>query len=140
MRIPRRPLNSIPSVALPSIHTTFPAEYLKREISKTYTADTSATPYEDGIELVPIERQNGSYAKILSPGTEEKEVIPNSGTALSTKPLPRIPQSRWSRLSSKQKTWLVVSSLAVVALTVGLSLLATKGESSKKYAPWYAHG
>ncbi|PVH96722.1 hypothetical protein DM02DRAFT_731002 [Periconia macrospinosa] len=96
----RKPPLSIPP--LPSIYTSFPLHFSPTTTSTTppSTTSTSSTPSTTspsystpGLELVPLERSNTSNGKILSPITDEKEVV--VGGASNEKPLPCLPRAGW---------------------------------------------
>jgi hypothetical protein len=91
---------------------------------------------EDGIELVPLERSEDLSAPILSPDQDEKEVchLPRQTEALSYKPLPRVPESLWARLSTKQRTLAVLGVQFATLLTVGLALLSLRNRSTERWA------
>ncbi|CAI6340850.1 unnamed protein product [Periconia digitata] len=127
MQFPRRTLQSIPT--LPSIYTSFPvrSEPNNRTLSANDTTASTAT-VETGIELVPIERSNTTYDKILSPVTDEKEVVVKTRFShIRAKPLPHLPRDRW--LKSPTHTWNRLSvkyrilALLFVQVCLGLTIM-----------------
>ena len=123
-------MKSISSQSLPSILTLFPTNYGRITAAQTPPED-SARRIEDGIELVPIERQNSSTAKILSPGREEKEVVPGPklDIEISAKPLPSLPGSKWSRMSIRNRIIALLCIQFCMISTIGLSLRSVKGRN-----------
>ncbi|KAL6711580.1 hypothetical protein ACN47E_004514 [Coniothyrium glycines] len=134
MRPPNRSFKSIRP--LPSLYTTFPVTH-----DTTYSSiDSGIDPetcmirqIEDGIEVLPLERCNNLSAPILSPDRDEKEVFVRSQKEIdiAQKPLPRLPTSRWRRLSTRQRILVLLGVQFVMLSTIGLALLATKGRNSK---------
>ncbi|KAF1951298.1 hypothetical protein CC80DRAFT_597456 [Byssothecium circinans] len=123
MRLSRQSSPIIP--VLPSIYTSFPVDSSPGS-RNTPANETPSTEIEEGIELVPIERLNTTCGKILSPGTEDKEVIfskrsPNT----STKRLPALPKNRWRKAPKSSWDRLSVKHRMLVLFAVQISILAT---------------
>jgi hypothetical protein len=128
MRFSRQRTRSIQ--ALPSIYTAFPIIY--EQISSTSTNESPDTFIAEGIEVVPLERSNTTCAKIVSPGTEEKETVSKTPLQLhiATKPLPGLPRPRqkptprrrWDRMPVKRRIVILVGiqMILVIALLGGL--------------------
>lgn len=134
MRFPRRSVKSISSFSgrqLPSLITFFPANQLQN-VSEQDQTQNSPTRIEDGIELVPIERQDTSCGKILTPGQEEKEVTSGgkAGIELWTKPLPNLPTTKWSRMPVKRRIITILCIQFCMLLTIALSLMSVKKKAS----------
>ncbi|CAO2652133.1 Nn.00g004160.m01.CDS01 [Neocucurbitaria sp. VM-36] len=132
MRLPNRPITSIKP--LPSIYTAFPANYDNTDSSNSAGINSGTRllrQIEDGLEVVPFERDARS-APILSPDSEEKEVFVMSQkeVVLSEKPLPKLPRSRWQRMSTRQRVLALLGVQFVILLTVGLSLMAAGNNSA----------
>ncbi|ORY18136.1 hypothetical protein BCR34DRAFT_596377 [Clohesyomyces aquaticus] len=123
MRLPRRSVRSITSLRLPSLRSSLSSNNERRECTRNTPADV-----EDGIELVPIERQNSPCAKQIAPCQEEKEVVPGSKLEfeISTKPLPSLPTSKWGRLSKRSRILTILAIQICIVLTIGLSLMSAK--------------
>lgn len=136
MQLPRRSVRSIQE--LPSIRTAFPVHYKPVRTHSASTASNSARSpdVEDGLEVVPLERDSMLSAPIASAYQDEKEVY-ISAHQVGEKPLPSIPTSIWSRtwgrMSVKWRVFAVLGLQAVVLLTVGLALLAASSRAAKKY-------
>jgi hypothetical protein len=117
---------------LPSIFTLFGSTDNRSE----YQAPT----VEDGIEVVPIERDDASSgAKMLSPCQDEKEVVTSwkmdimdTELALALKPLPTLPGSKWSRLHVKHRISAIICVQICIALIIGLSLMSAKKKSYRR--------
>ncbi|KAF2646436.1 hypothetical protein P280DRAFT_11533 [Massarina eburnea CBS 473.64] len=140
MHPPRQSTRSIP--VLPSIYTSFPTDS-NPSSRNTSANDSTSTCVEDGIELVPIERSNSTCGKILSPGTEEKEVISSAEFPhASTKSLPDLPRGRWGK-SPKSSCgrcpikcrilvlFAVKTSILLIILSCLLSIQGRKAHGSK---------
>ena len=111
---------------LPSILTFFP-----RSTSALSQRSDQPRGIEDGIEVVPVEREDDS-AKMLSPCQDEseKEVVFISKLDRelehNAKPLPMLPGSKWSRLRTKYRVIAIVIIQILMILIVGLSLMSIK--------------
>jgi hypothetical protein len=129
MQLPRRSVKSIQP--LPSIYTTFSVNNEGNNSSEPL-GKCLIRPIEDGIEVVPIERCNVLSAPILSPDTAEKElfITPEEELNSSEKPLPRLPESYWARLSLRQRILALLAVQIAMVLTIGLSLMAAKNHAS----------
>jgi len=135
MRLPYRSISSIQP--LPSIYTTFPANYGGSDSTNTsgiHSGTCLIRKIEDGIEAVPFERSNILSAPILSPDQEEKEVFVPSWERVDNfnKPLPSLPRCIWQRMSQRQRILTLLSLQFLMLLTIGLSLLAVKDRSSTR--------
>jgi hypothetical protein len=120
MQAPRRPLTSIQP--LPSIYTVFSNHYDR--INSGPTSDGSdPARFEDGLEVVPLERDSRLSAPILSPWQVEKEVFLILQEEWSEKPLPSPPRSPWKRMSLKCRVISLLGLQAAILLTIGLALL-----------------
>lgn len=134
MQLPRRSVRSIQE--LPSIHTAFPVHYKPVRTHSASTASNSARSpdIEDGLEVVPLERDSILSAPIVSAYLDEKEVF-ISTQEVPEKPLPNIPISIWSRtwgrMSVKYRVLAVLGLQALVLLTVGIALLAASSEPTE---------
>ncbi|KAJ4383651.1 hypothetical protein N0V86_001706 [Didymella sp. IMI 355093] len=124
MQFPRRSVRSIQE--LPSIHTAFAVHYKAVRTHSASTASNSAVSpdIEDGLEVVPLERDSILSAPIVSAYLDEKEVFISS-QEVSEKPLPEIPTSIWSR------TWGRMSVKYRVLAVLGLSILPSIGDDNK---------
>jgi hypothetical protein len=137
MQFPRRSVRSIQE--LPSIYTVFPANYKPLRTYSASTASESARSLdiEDGLEVVPLERDSALSAPIVSAYLDEKEVFIVTHGEVQEKPLPSVPRSMWDRtwgrMSVKYRVFAVLGLQAVVLLTVGISLLAANTKHSQKY-------
>jgi hypothetical protein len=136
MQLPRRSVRSIQE--LPSIHTAFAIHYQAVRTHSASTASNSASSpnIEDGLEVVPLERDSILSAPIVSASLDEKEVF-ISTQELSEKPLPNPPTSlwgrTWGRMSVKYRVLAVLGLQALVLFTVGMVLLATSPKHTEKY-------
>jgi hypothetical protein len=135
MRLPYRSISSIQP--LPSIYTTFPANYGGSPSTDTSGINSGTClikKIEDGIEAVPFERSNILSAPILSPDQEEKEVFVPSCEEFDAfeKPLPSLPRSLWQRMSRRQRILALLVLQFLMLLTIGLSLLAVKRRSANR--------
>jgi hypothetical protein len=136
MQLPRRSVRSIQE--LPSIHTAFAIHYQAVRTHSASTASNSARSpdIEDGLEVVPLERDSILSAPIVSAYLDEKEVF-ISTQELSEKPLPNPPTSlwgrTWGRMSVKYRVLAVLGLQALVLFTVGMVLLATSPKHTEKY-------
>jgi hypothetical protein len=141
MRFPRRSSRSILHQSLPSIQTLFRSSLSD---GNTIHSPLLASPGRivDGIEVVPLERQNSSTTKICTPGTEEKEVVAgwkeNLELELAAKPLPSLPGSRWARISTKYRIIAILCLQFFILLTIGLGFMAAKRKGLNRYA-FYVH-
>ncbi|KAF2184105.1 hypothetical protein K469DRAFT_689451 [Zopfia rhizophila CBS 207.26] len=133
MPFPRRSVRSIQNLQLPSLQTTFSGNH-GRGTTRNALAGNSAVPIEDGIELVPIERQNSTCNKQLTPGREGKEVVPNTKLPcnITVKPLPNLPGTRWSRMAVKYRIIILLCIQGCMVLATGLSLVAAKRQDSQR--------
>jgi hypothetical protein len=135
MQFPRRSVRSIQE--LPSIHTAFAVHYKAVRTHSASTASNSAVSpdIEDGLEVVPLERDSILSAPIVSAYLDEKEVFISS-QEVSEKPLPEIPKSIWSRtwgrMSVKYRVLAVLGVQALVLLTVGIALLLAASSRHNK--------
>lgn len=136
MQLPRRSVRSIQE--LPSIYTAFPVHYKPVRTHSASTASNSARSpdVEDGLEVVPLERDRMLSAPIVRAYLDEKEVL--IGTQrIAEKPLPKIPTWSWSRIwgrmSVKYRVLAVLGLQAFVLLTIGMALLAASSPSTKEY-------
>lgn len=135
MQLPRRSVRSIQE--LPSIHTAFPVRYKPIRTHSASTASNSARSpdIEDGLEVVPLERDSILSAPIVSAYLDEKEVF-ISTQEMQEKPLPNIPTSIWSRtwgrMSVKYRVLAVLGLQGLVLLTVGIALLAASSKPTKE--------
>ncbi|KAF1931925.1 uncharacterized protein M421DRAFT_417661, partial [Didymella exigua CBS 183.55] len=131
MQLPRRSVRSIQE--LPSIHTAFPVHYKPVRTHSASTASNSARSpsVEDGLEVVPLERDSILSAPIVSAYLNEKEVFINKQEIL-WKPLPNIPTSIWSRawgrMSVKYRVLAVLGLQALVLLTTGIVLMSASSK------------
>lgn len=136
MQLPRRSLRSIQE--LPSIHTAFAIHYQAIRTHSASTASNSARSpdVEDGLEVVPLERDSILSAPIASAYLDEKEVFIGTQEVLE-KPLPNLPASLWSRtwgrMSVKYRVLAVLGLQALVLLAVGVALLAAGPKHTKEY-------
>ena len=129
MQFPRRSPRSTLHQSLPSIQTLF-----RSSLNDSVTVHSPLLGplgrVVDGIEVVPLERQNSSTTKICTPGVEEKEVVvgwkEHHKLELAEKPLPSLPGSRWSRLSIKNRVIAILCLQFLMLLTIGLSFMAAK--------------
>lgn len=132
MRVPRRKFRDTPS---PQI-TSFLASFAQPKSPSTRSSiPTPPRQIEDGIELVPIERQVSSCAKFLVPGQEEKEVVLGTQpdvVKLSAKPLPSLPDSKWNRMPIKHRMLVILCIQIATVLTIGLSLLSIKSRVDRR--------
>jgi hypothetical protein len=128
--VPRRSLTSIQP--LPSIYTVFPSHYT-RVSSSTASGGLNSPRVEDGLEVVPLERDGILSAPILSPWYEEKEVYLISQEEFTEKPLPSPPRSLWKRMSVKYRVISLLALQAAILLTVGLALLSIKRRNASRY-------
>ncbi|KAF2464322.1 uncharacterized protein BDR25DRAFT_296958 [Lindgomyces ingoldianus] len=135
MPFPRRSARSISSQRLRSHRTSLSTSHGTHTPTEA-SCRISPSRVEDGIELVPIERQNSASAKQIAPGQEEKEVVPLSRLDLeiSRKPLPSLPQSRWNRMSVKHRILTILCIQFCMVLTIGLSLRAPRSKSASSPA------
>lgn len=136
MRLPHRSLKSIQP--LPSIYTTFPANYdnTHSSIDSGINSGTCLIrQVEDGIEVLPLERCNILSAPILSPDQEEKEVfvVLQEEMEANEKPLPRLPTSMWLRMSTRQRILALLCLQFLMLMTIGLALMAARGRSSQRW-------
>lgn len=142
MQFPRRTLRSIPT--LPSIYTSFPshAELDSRTASTNETTASTVTTddIESGLELVPIERSNTTCGKILSPITDEKEVVIEANVLYPrAKPLPSLPRHRWrespkhswNQLRLRYRVLAVICAQVCLALTIMGGMLSVKRGDSE---------
>jgi len=135
MHFPHKSSKSTLHQSLPSIQTLF-----RSSPNENVTVHSSLLEYParvvDGIEVVPLERQNSSTTKICTPGTEEKEVIAGweerLKLELAEKPLPSLPGSRWSRVSTKNRIIAILCLQFLMLLTIGLSFMAAKGKKLER--------
>lgn len=136
MQFPRRSVRSIQE--LPSIHTAFPVHYKPVRTHSASTASNSARSpdVEDGLEVVPFERDSILSAPIVGAYLDEKEVFISTQEALE-KPLPSIPTSLWSRtwgrMSVKYRVLAVLGLQGLVLLTIGVVLMTARSNPSKEY-------
>ena len=135
MRPPHRTITSIKP--LPSIYTVFPASYNNADSSNSAGINSGTRllrQIEDGLEVVPFERSNALCAPILSPDTEEKEVLVMSHKEMELlkKPLPKLPKSIWQRLSTRQRILALLGVQFIILMTVGLALIGAKKPSLTK--------
>jgi hypothetical protein len=127
--VPRRSLTRIQP--LPSIYTVFSSQYT-RVSSSTASGGSESPRVEDGLEVVPLERDGMLSAPILSPWYEEKEVYLISQEECPEKPLPRPPRSLWKRMSVKYRVISLLALQAAVLLAIGLALLSVKQRNSSR--------
>jgi len=136
MQLPRRSVRSIQE--LPSIHTAFAVHYQAVRTHSASTASNSAKSpdIEDGLEVVPLERDSILSAPIVSAYLDEKEVF-ISTQELSEKPLPSLPTSLWSRtwgrMSVKYRVLTILGLQALILFTVGMALLSASSKQTKEY-------
>lgn len=136
MQLPRRSVRSIQE--LPSIRTAFPVHYqLVRTHSASTASNSARSPdIEDGLEVVPLERDSVLSAPIVSAYVDEKEVFIITQQEVDEKPLPDVPDSIWSRtwgrMSLKYRVYAVLGLQAVVLLTIGVALLAAGSKAKQK--------
>ncbi|KAF2113950.1 hypothetical protein BDV96DRAFT_105550 [Lophiotrema nucula] len=130
MRFPRRSVRSISENQLPTIQTQFLSKY---DLTTPIQIPANAGEVEDGIEVVPLERQNSSAVKQITLGDEGMEVVPGSKLEfeLATKPLPQLPKTIWMRLSFKYRVLAVVCTQLLILLVIGLSLMSLRAKKSK---------
>jgi hypothetical protein len=137
MRFTQRPTRG--TQALPSIHTAFPVIY--DQISSTSTNESPQSTIEEGLEVVPLERSTSTCAKIVSPGTEEKETVSKTLLQLhiATKPLPRLPnrrksrtRERWDQLPVKQRILVLVGTQLALILALFGGLMCIRGNPLNK--------
>ncbi|KAF2715475.1 hypothetical protein K504DRAFT_497349 [Pleomassaria siparia CBS 279.74] len=138
MRLPRSSSRATTTQALPSIQTLFRSSPTLNGSPCTGTPvsppKVSDKEVEDGIELVPIERlKREDTSKICTPSSDEKEFVSRSQLDLEfgSKPLPRVPK-KWIRLSIKWRIVAIICLQLLFLLTIVLSLMATKKESTDK--------
>jgi hypothetical protein len=87
--------------------------------------ETRSRAVEDGIEVVPIERQNSSSAKALTPSEEEKEVVAGSKAdpELGSKRLPGLPKSAWNRTRVRDRIMAIICVQLLVLLVICMILM-----------------
>lgn len=143
MRFSRPSSRTAPLQALPSIITGFPISG-GRSIQSAGTDSDDRKEVEDGIEVVPIERSDSMGGKIVSPGTEEKEVVLTTQLRpLLTKPLPCPPKTNWMnwiriewlRLSVKRRMLIIFSILVGMVLMIVIGFRSIKKKTMERYAP-----
>lgn len=134
MHLPRRSVKNIQP--LPSIYTVFPVNS-EENSSSEHSGKCLIRHIEDGIQVVPLEMSNVLSAPILSPDQAEKElfIVGQEETSPSDKPLPRLPNTLWARLSARQRILALVGIQLALMLTIGLSLLAAKRHVSARQVP-----
>jgi hypothetical protein len=140
MRFFTRPAKRIQ--AIPSIHTAFPARY--NQNCATSPNESHKSTIEEGLEVVPIERSNSTCGKIVSPGTDDKELVSRSPLDLhiGEKPLPNLPHSRrssrlrtrWKRLPAKLRIVILVGIQVIMVLILFGGLMSIKGSPLNRYA------
>ncbi|KAF2660284.1 hypothetical protein K491DRAFT_674807 [Lophiostoma macrostomum CBS 122681] len=117
-------LVSIQGQQLPSIVTYFP-ENNDRSSLVSASPETRSGAVEDGIEVVPIERQNSFSAKALTPSQEEKEVVGRSkmDPELGSKSLPGLPISAWYRMQVGHRIMAIICVQLLVLLVMSMILM-----------------
>ncbi|KAF2732629.1 hypothetical protein EJ04DRAFT_525208 [Polyplosphaeria fusca] len=135
MRYPRRSIRSIQGQQLPSIITQFsPRHGSIRGIPVQSPQTPLPRQIEDGIEVVPIEKQETGTGMILTPEDEGKEVVlisEKSEKEVFVPPLPTPPRSLWSRISKTNRILGILSIQVIILIAVGLGLMAAKSKGQQ---------
>ncbi|KAF2004011.1 hypothetical protein P154DRAFT_427467 [Amniculicola lignicola CBS 123094] len=122
MHFPHRSTRNI-ATQLPSVYSTF-------STNRSLSIKIPSPKIHDEKELVPVERSASPSAKQILLGQEGLEVLVQIIPAadVATKPLPRLPNSKWGQMSVKQRMLAILCLQLLIVLVVGCSLLSAKSK------------